>query len=192
MKPVILLSGVALALSACANETPEQKHEVGCMAGTLTGAVIGGLAGSLIGGGAGRRSPPRRARVSARSRATAWRASEGGADENIPDRRRRGAGVRRRRRRTGPQHRASRRIDANGDGAVDKAEFDAFVAGSFTTLDANGDGFVTLAEATVVMTPEHFAAANTNGDDGLSQEEFTAAAAADFAAADQDGDGMLN
>ena len=49
----LLLGGVALALSACANETPEQKHEVGCMAGTLTGAVLGGLAGSLIGGGTG-------------------------------------------------------------------------------------------------------------------------------------------
>ena len=40
--------------SACASETPEQKHEVGCMAGTLTGAVIGGLVGSLIGGGTGK------------------------------------------------------------------------------------------------------------------------------------------
>jgi uncharacterized protein YcfJ len=51
---ILLLGGVALALSACANETPEQKHEVGCMAGTMTGAVLGGLAGSLIGGGTGR------------------------------------------------------------------------------------------------------------------------------------------
>ena len=79
VKPVlILLTGVAVALSACASETPEQKHEVGCMAGTLTGAVIGGLAGSLIGGGAGRTSPPRPAPGSARSPATGWRASEGG------------------------------------------------------------------------------------------------------------------
>ena len=84
-------------------------------------------------------------------------------------------------------------IDTNGDGSVDQAEFDAFVASSFTTMDANGDGFVTLAEGQAAgMTPEHFAAANTNGDDGLSQEEFAAAAAADFAAADRDGDGMLN
>jgi len=55
VKPVlVLLTGVAVALSACANQTPEQKHEVGCMAGTLTGAVLGGLAGSLVGGGTGR------------------------------------------------------------------------------------------------------------------------------------------
>ena len=49
-----------------------------------------------------------------------------------------------------------------------------------------------MAEATVVMTPEQFAAANTNGDDGLSLEEFQAQATADFAAADRDGDGKLN
>lgn len=51
---IVLLASGAMILGACANQTPEQKHEVGCMAGTLTGAVLGGLAGSLIGGGAGR------------------------------------------------------------------------------------------------------------------------------------------
>ena len=55
MKRVTLvLSCAAIALGACASETPKQKHEVGCMAGTLTGAVLGGLAGSLIGGGTGK------------------------------------------------------------------------------------------------------------------------------------------
>jgi len=49
----MLLAGATLVLSACANETPEQKHELGCAAGTLTGAVLGGLAGSLVGGGVG-------------------------------------------------------------------------------------------------------------------------------------------
>ena len=83
-------------------------------------------------------------------------------------------------------------IDANGDGTVDSAEFDVFVAGAMTKLDDNGDGYLTEVEATVVMTPEHFGAANTNGDDGLSQEELTAAMAADFAAADRDGTGTLN
>jgi outer membrane lipoprotein SlyB len=49
----ILLAGAVLVFAACANETPEQKHEVGCVAGTLTGAVVGGLAGNLFGAGAG-------------------------------------------------------------------------------------------------------------------------------------------
>ena len=52
-KTLLLLAGGAMLLSACASETPEQKHEVGCVAGTLTGAVIGGLAGSVFGGGVG-------------------------------------------------------------------------------------------------------------------------------------------
>ena len=46
--------------------------------------------------------------------------------------------------------------------------------------------------ATVVMTPEQFAAANTNGDDGVSKAEFEAATKADVAAADKDGDGALH
>ena len=84
-------------------------------------------------------------------------------------------------------------IDTNGDGAVDQAEYDAFIADSFAKLDVNGDGYLTAAEGEAVgMTPEQFAAANANGDDGLSKDEYTAAAAADFAAADRDGDGILN
>jgi outer membrane lipoprotein SlyB len=51
----LLVGGAALVLAACASQTPEQKHEVGCMAGTLTGAVLGGLAGNLVGAGSGRR-----------------------------------------------------------------------------------------------------------------------------------------
>ncbi len=50
---LLLLGAVVFAISACANETSEQKHEVGCVAGTLTGAVIGGLIGSTIGAGTG-------------------------------------------------------------------------------------------------------------------------------------------
>jgi outer membrane lipoprotein SlyB len=54
MKPAIALAaGALVALSACASPTPEQKHEMGCAAGTVTGAVLGGLAGSLIGAGTG-------------------------------------------------------------------------------------------------------------------------------------------
>lgn len=51
---IVLLASGAMILGACASESPEQKHEVGCMAGTLTGAVLGGLAGSLLGGGTGK------------------------------------------------------------------------------------------------------------------------------------------
>lgn len=47
------LAGAALLVAGCAG-TPEEKHELGCAAGTLTGAVIGGLAGSAFGKGGGR------------------------------------------------------------------------------------------------------------------------------------------
>lgn len=83
-------------------------------------------------------------------------------------------------------------IDTNGDGAVDAAEFDAFVAAAFPAMDADGDGFVSEAESTTFMSPEQFAGADANGDGGLSRDEFAAQAQADFAAADQDGDGVLN
>jgi hypothetical protein len=83
-------------------------------------------------------------------------------------------------------------IDSNDDGAIDAAEFDAFMAKVFTGLDANGDGYVTAAEGAEWITPEQFAAVNANGDDGLSQQEFLAAVRADFATADQDGNGVLN
>ena len=50
---LLLFGATLLALAACANETAAQKHEVGCVAGTLTGAVLGGLLGSTIGAGTG-------------------------------------------------------------------------------------------------------------------------------------------
>ncbi len=46
------LAGAAFLIAACAS-TPQEKHELGCAAGTLTGAVIGGLVGSAFGKGGG-------------------------------------------------------------------------------------------------------------------------------------------
>ncbi|TPE47946.1 hypothetical protein [Amaricoccus solimangrovi] len=47
------LAGATLVLAACSNATPQEKHELGCAAGTLTGAVLGGLVGSAFGKGGG-------------------------------------------------------------------------------------------------------------------------------------------
>lgn len=52
-RTLLLATSAIFVISACANETPEQKHEVGCVAGTLTGALVGGLVGSTIGAGTG-------------------------------------------------------------------------------------------------------------------------------------------
>lgn len=53
-RTILILGAAAFALAGCANETPAQKHEVGCIAGTLGGAVLGGVVGSAFGGGSGR------------------------------------------------------------------------------------------------------------------------------------------
>jgi hypothetical protein len=82
-------------------------------------------------------------------------------------------------------------LDADDNGAVDAAEFDAFMGQTFSALDTNGDGYISAAESAGFMSPDQFAAANTNGDDGISAAEFTAATPADFAAPDRDGDGVL-
>jgi len=82
-------------------------------------------------------------------------------------------------------------MDANGDGAVDRAEFDAYVQASFTTMDANGDGYITEAESAAYMPADLYASANTNGDDGISLQEYQAQGDKDWAGADGDGDGIL-
>jgi hypothetical protein len=82
-------------------------------------------------------------------------------------------------------------LDANADGAVDRAEFDAYVTSSFSTMDANGDGYIAEAESTAYMPADLYASANTNGDDGISLQEYQAQGEKDWAAADQDGDGVL-
>jgi len=49
-----LLVAAGLALGGCASSLPpDQKHELGCAAGTISGAVIGGAAGTLVGAGTG-------------------------------------------------------------------------------------------------------------------------------------------
>lgn len=50
----ILLATAGIALGGCASSlSTEQRHELGCAAGTISGAVIGGAAGSLVGAGSG-------------------------------------------------------------------------------------------------------------------------------------------
>src|SRR5688572_8667043 len=78
-------------------------------------------------------------------------------------------------------------VDANGDGQVDTAEFDAYLTTSFTALDANGDGYVTEAESAGSIPADLYASANANGDDGISLQEFQAQGQKDFAAADKNG-----
>lgn len=72
-------------------------------------------------------------------------------------------------------------MDSNADGAISKAEFDAFHAKRFKELDVNGDGKVTrdemMAERKKVVAKskkslkESFSEADTNHDGALTREE---------------------
>ena len=86
------------------------------------------------------------------------------------------------------------RMDTNGDGSVDKAEFTAFgqqmaerMGGSdrsaqmFAAMDTDGDGLISQAEAEAFEPPpplmqgaEMFAKMDANGDGSVDKAEFTA------------------
>jgi Ca2+-binding EF-hand superfamily protein len=94
------------------------------------------------------------------------------------------------------------RYDANGDGAIDMAEFRAQRAGRFARLDPDDDGQVSKAaflQAVAQSTAaEHavrlerlFDKMDTNGDGILTRGEYLAYGEAIFARMDRNGDGKL-
>ena len=83
-------------------------------------------------------------------------------------------------------------LDADGDAAISKAEFDSFTSFAFTAIDVDQNGVISLSEATVHVSEERFALADTNGNGSVSEAEFRARMDASFDAADKDGDGLLN
>jgi hypothetical protein len=83
------------------------------------------------------------------------------------------------------------KADANGDGLVTRAEFDAHVAAGWTSKDKNSDGQLTLTEAGAKSGPD-WTAADTDGNGTLSNAEFAAKKAGWFTRADTDADGTLS
>jgi len=77
-----------------------------------------------------------------------------------------------------------KRMDANGDGSVSKAEFDEFNSSRFKELDANNDGKVTREETDTRVNKamryglkhfeERFSSADTNRDGLLDRVEAQA------------------
>lgn len=77
-----------------------------------------------------------------------------------------------------------KKMDANADGAISKAEFNAFNAKRFKELDANKDGKVMREEMDARVNKvtrnglthldERFAAADTDHDGGLNRDEAQA------------------
>ena len=81
--------------------------------------------------------------------------------------------------------------DANGDGALDRAEFQVAQRDTFHGLDTNDDGLVTEAElqargdnATNILSRD------ADGDGALTEAEFLSQAPG-FARADKNRDGVL-
>lgn len=83
-------------------------------------------------------------------------------------------------------------LDADGDAAISKEEFDKFTFFAFTAIDTDQNGAISLSEALVHVSEDRFAVADANGNGSVSEAEFKARMDANFEAADKDGDGQLN
>ena len=91
-----------------------------------------------------------------------------------------------------------RQADADGDGAVSKAEFAAFRTRMFDRLDRDGDGFASAGDlparaagGTAGGAGDMLARADADGDGKVSRAEFAAAPSPGFDRLDADGDGTV-
>ena len=82
-------------------------------------------------------------------------------------------------------------LDTDGNGAVSRHEYHHFMEGAFVKLDANGDGSLDKAEGTKILTPEQFTSVDVDKNGQLSHDEFMNRVLADFDNQDRDGDGAL-
>lgn len=98
-----------------------------------------------------------------------------------------------------------KKLDADGDGKVTRAEHAQGAQKMFAKADGNGDGIVTASEMdaaktsygdkparTELSSAEKIRVIDQNGDGQLTAAEHTAGSEAMFAKADTDGDGVLN
>ncbi len=81
--------------------------------------------------------------------------------------------------------------DRNGDGRIDRGEFQDWVVEGFYFRDQGHKGYLVLADLQGSVSIEAFKAMNRKGDGKLSMREYLNALFLDFAAADVNGDGVL-
>jgi Ca2+-binding EF-hand superfamily protein len=82
------------------------------------------------------------------------------------------------------------RNDRNGDGKLDRGEFQEAVVEGFYFRDKNKDGYLSIEELQG-SSPEAIKAASRSHASRLTLDEYVNALFKDFAAADTDGDGTL-
>jgi Ca2+-binding EF-hand superfamily protein len=83
-----------------------------------------------------------------------------------------------------------REHDKNGDGKIDRGEFQDAVVEAFYFRDKNKSGYLTIEELKEA-SPEAVRAANRKGDGRLTLQEYVNALFKDFEAADANKDGLL-
>ncbi len=81
--------------------------------------------------------------------------------------------------------------DKNGDGKIDRAEFQEWMVDVFFHRDKNRKGYLVFEDVQDVMSAKIFKASNKNGDGKLTLQEFLNAVFQDFEAADVNKKGAL-
>ncbi len=82
--------------------------------------------------------------------------------------------------------------DRNGDGKIDRAEFQDWMVDVFFYRDTNHKGFLVFEDVKDVMTFENFKSRDTNGDGKIELDEFLNSLFRDFEAADVNKSGSLS
>jgi Ca2+-binding EF-hand superfamily protein len=81
--------------------------------------------------------------------------------------------------------------DSNGDGRIDRAEFQEWMVDVFFQRDQGRKGYLTIDDVRGSMTPEVFKALNRRGDGKLWLPEFLNALFEDFRAIDAGREGSI-
>ncbi len=81
--------------------------------------------------------------------------------------------------------------DKNGDGKIDRAEFQEWMVDAFFHKDTSHKGYLVFEDVKDVMSLENFKRHDKNGDGKLELGEFLNSVFVDFDAADVNKDGAL-
>jgi Ca2+-binding EF-hand superfamily protein len=82
--------------------------------------------------------------------------------------------------------------DKNGDGLIDRAEFQDWIVEGFYFRDKGHKGYLAQADLQGVASPEVFKAINRKGDGKLTINEYLNALFQDFAAIDANQNGVIS